>query len=159
MGDGQISAGMISLANIRFHPANIGRDLGDLRDLTESIKEQGVLVPVILERHNGGLRLRDGHRRVTAAKLAKIPKVLAVIHGEALDEADWLLTSVDYNQRRKGLDQADQERIARRLLELDVSRARIAKAFGVSRAKVDQLSTAHQRRSRPRPGGPRPWSR
>lgn len=139
MGDGQISAGLISVDNIRFHPANVGRDLGDLRDLTASVKERGVLVPVILERHNGGLRLRDGHRRVTAARLAKIPKVLAVIHGDALEEADWLLESVDYNERQKGLGPEDRERIARRLVELGVGRGRIAKAFQVSRSKVDDL--------------------
>lgn len=139
MADGQISAGLISVTNIRFHPANVGRDLGDLRDLTESVKERGVLVPVILERYNGTLRLRDGHRRVTAARLAKVPKVLAVIHREALDEADWLLESVDYNERQKGLGPADRERIARRLVELGVGRGRIAKAFQLSRSKVDEL--------------------
>jgi len=139
MGDGQISAGLISVHNIRFHPANVGRDLGDLRDLTESVKARGVLVPVILERHNGGLRLRDGHRRVTAARLAKVAKVPAWIHGYALEETDWLLASVDANTLQKGLDRDDQERIARRLVELGVSRAAVAKAFKISRAKTDEL--------------------
>lgn len=144
-----------SVGKIRFHPANVGRDLGDLRDLTESVKEHGVLVPVILERHQGGLRLRDGHRRVTAARLAKVPQVLAFIHGDALDEAAWLLESIDYNQRQKGLDNAERERIARRLVELNVTRTRIAQAFGISRAKVDQLLD-DEPKAQPAPAPKRP---
>lgn len=133
------TAGLVSIAKIRFHPANVGRDLGDLRDLTASIKERGILVPVVLERHNGGLRLRDGHRRITAARLANVSHVLAIVYGDALDEADWLLESIDYNERRKGMTDEDKRRVTARLLELNVSRAAVAEAFGISTRKVAEL--------------------
>ena len=42
---------------------NVRRDLGDLRGLTRSVKELGVLEPVVVADDNGGHTLLFGHRR------------------------------------------------------------------------------------------------
>lgn len=152
---GELKVGIVPLSMIRFHPANVGRDLGDVRELVESIKQHGVLVPVILEAYEGGWRLRDGHRRVAAARMAGVSKVLAIRYLEPLDEADWLIQSVEFNEKRRGLDPADRQRIARRLVELRVSRARIAATFGISRAAVDKLLDP-DRPAAPAPARPKP---
>lgn len=132
----QLSAGIINVARIAFHPSNVGRNLGDLRQLTASVRQRGVLVPVILERHGEGYRLRDGHRRVAAARLAKVAQVPALIHADQLDERDWLLEAVEYNVRRKGYSDDEQRNIAARLIQLGVTRNAIAEAFGVPWSKL-----------------------
>lgn len=138
MGD-HLQVGQISVAKIAAHPSNIGRDLGDLRDLAQSIKEKGILVPVIVERHGDRYRLRDGHRRIAAANIAGRSLTTAVIHTEPLDEADWLIESIDYNVRRKGYTDEDKRRVAIRLIELGATKGAIAEAFGVPWAKIQRL--------------------
>lgn len=139
-----LQASLVSLAKVSAHPSNIGRALGDLRSLTESIREKGVLVPIVVERHGDRYRLRDGHRRLAAAKIAGRAHAPALIHTEALDEADWLLESIGYNERRKGYSPKDKRRVAVRLIELGVGKGAIAEAFGMSWAKVAQLIQPRQ---------------
>lgn len=135
----QLQVGQIAVAKIAAHPSNIGRDLGDLRDLAQSIKEKGILVPVIVERHGDRYRLRDGHRRIAAANIAGRSLTTAVIHTEPLDEAEWLIESIDYNERRKGYSDEDKRRVAERLIELGVGKGAIAEAFGVPWSKIQLL--------------------
>lgn len=136
---GDLRVGQVLVTKIIAHPSNVGRDLGDLRDLTESVREKGVLVPVILEEHGAGYRLRDGHRRVAAANIAGVRLVTALIHANELDEADWLIESLDYNERRKGYTDDDKRRVALRLIELGVAKSAIAEAFGVPWSRIQRL--------------------
>lgn len=81
-GGEEARAAVVVLDRIVFHPSNIRRNLGDLRQMTASIELHGVLQPVVLERYGDYLRVRMGHRRVTAARLAGLKKVPA-------DRRDW----------------------------------------------------------------------
>lgn len=61
----------VPLQHLRFHPRNIRTNLGDITALAESIRHEGVLVPLMAEkRPGGGLQLLHGHRRWAAADLA-----------------------------------------------------------------------------------------
>jgi ParB/RepB/Spo0J family partition protein len=61
---------------------NPRRDLGDLTELTESIRQHGVLLPLLVERHHrGGLRLIAGERRYAAAKAAGQQTVPVILRG------------------------------------------------------------------------------
>lgn len=62
--------GRVRLDAIDFHQHNVREDLGDLRDLTASIRRFGIMQPVVLEQRGDRLRIRAGHRRVAAARLA-----------------------------------------------------------------------------------------
>ncbi|MFB7798966.1 ParB N-terminal domain-containing protein [Isoptericola sp. NPDC056134] len=74
-----VVAGNVRLDLIQFHPHNVRVDLGDLRDLAASIKEFGVLAPVVLEQRGEMLRVRNGHRRVAAARNAGLERIPAGI--------------------------------------------------------------------------------
>ena len=139
-------AAIVPVKDIRAHPSDLNRELGDLRDLSASIQANGIRVPVVLEKHRGSYRLRDGHRRVAAAQQAGVSRVPAIIHAEALDEREWLLEAVDYNLRRQGYTSDDQRRIAHQLLKLGVTTA-----FGVSTSKITELlDGAKEKPDRPR---------
>lgn len=129
---GRIRVGLVSLADVRFHHHNVRRDLGDLRGLSESIKRHGVLQPVVVEEFNGVLRLRAGHRRVVAARMAGLRRIPAVIHAHALDELPWLLQAVQENTMRRQLGAAEKRRTVQQLRDLGCSWRRIAEAFDVS---------------------------
>jgi len=57
-----------------------------LDDMVESIKTNGVLVPIIARRINGVLEILSGHNRVEAAKLAGLDEVPTIIFENITDE-------------------------------------------------------------------------
>lgn len=127
-----VRVALVRIDQIRFHPANIRRELGDLRDLSDSILQYGVLQPVVVEHYGDTLRLRMGHRRVAAAQLAGLRTVPAVIHAEPLDEKSFLLQAVQENFNRAAVSASDRVRTVTRLRELGCSWRSIASAFHVS---------------------------
>ena len=127
-----VKAGLVRIDQIRVHPANIRRDLGDLRGLSDSILQYGVLQPVVVEHCGDVLRLRIGHRRVAAAQLAGLRTVPALIHAEPLDEKSFLLQAVQENFNRTAVSASDRLRTVTRLRELGCSWRSIATAFHVS---------------------------
>ena len=73
-----------------------------MEELIESIKENGILTPIIVRRlDNGQFEIISGHRRVAAGKVAKIHKFPAQIMELNDDEAAILL--VDSNLQRENI--------------------------------------------------------
>lgn len=108
-----VKVAVVRLDDIQFHAHNVRVDLGDLRDLVASITDLGVTVPVVLERRGDMLRVRDGHRRVAAARLAGRTTIPAVVHAKALSETDWLRSAVHTNTRRADMSLRDKIAAAR----------------------------------------------
>ena len=123
----------VPLDRLRAHPDNIRRDLGDLRELVDSIRLQGVLQPLRAEHRPGGefLRIRAGHRRAAAAELAGLRKVPCVIVAEA--ETDEAITEMfAENLHRAGLSAAEKRDNTRRLIsEFGYTVDGVAAAVGV----------------------------
>lgn len=126
------AVGLVRVVDVDFHPFNAGRNLGDLRALTESIRQRGLIHPVVVERRGNRLRLRAGHRRLAAAKIAGLARIPAVIHPEPLTDADWLLNMAEENSLRKDLDRAERRLFVEKMRNLGVPWDGVAAAFGVS---------------------------
>lgn len=93
----------LPLDRIHDHPGNIRDDLGDLDELTASIKAQGLLQPVTVRPHpgrKGHYQLLAGHRRRAAALLAGLDTVPAVIRYDVGDAAVVEVMLVENVQRR-----------------------------------------------------------
>ena len=79
-----------------FHPYTDER----LRDLTDSIREHGVLMPVLVRpMASGGYEIISGHNRVEAAKLAGLGKVPVTIREMDDDLATIAMVDSDLRQR------------------------------------------------------------
>lgn len=105
----------IPLQALRFHPRNIRTSLGDLTELSESIRHEGVLVPLMAQRTpGGGLQLLHGHRRWAAADIAGLRTVPVVIIERTLsdDEAMLLMLAED---KKQPVDLADRARAVQQL--------------------------------------------
>lgn len=148
--------GLVPLDRIDYHQHNVRVDLGDLRDLTQSIKRFGVMQPVVLEFRGQRLRIRAGHRRVAAARLAGLTKVPAVIHGNALEDDEWLVAAAHENTRRKDLDTADRARAVQAMRQSGMTWDAIGDALGISGTAaaryVREQSSAEPRALRPATG-------
>ena len=57
-----------------------------LQDMVDSIREHGVLMPVIVLKQDDGYEMLAGHNRVNAAKLAGITEVPAIIKEDLTEE-------------------------------------------------------------------------
>lgn len=136
---GGLKVGLVPVARVQVHGHNVRQNLGDLRGLTDSIRRYGVMQPIVVERRGDTLRLRAGHRRLAAARLAGLAKIPAVIHADALDDEDWLIASVQENEQRLQLVSSEKARAARALSDLGCSVAGIAEAFGCSQTTVRNM--------------------
>ena len=57
-----------------------------LQDMVQSIKEHGVLNPVIVRKLGKGYEMLSGHNRANAAKLAGLTEVPAIVKADLPDE-------------------------------------------------------------------------
>jgi ParB/RepB/Spo0J family partition protein len=131
------TAAMVPVDKIRFHPRNIRRELGDLRELIASIEAEGVLQPLLLHRTQFGPQVVDGHRRLAAARVIGLPRVPAIVVDELDDDeaiAKMLATTL-----RKSIDEDERRHAVRTLVEeFGHTQAGIARRLGVHRHTVDQ---------------------
>lgn len=128
----KVSVGLVPLVQVRSRRLAVRSDLGDLRLLTRSIRQRGVLQPVVVERAQPGLFwIRSGHRRVAAARLAGLERVPAVIHDWPLTEMSALLMAAEEQATSQVLGIGDKRRLVLRLRDLGCSWRKIAAAFGV----------------------------
>lgn len=69
--------------------------------LTESIKENGILIPVVVKPEKDGFEIISGHRRIYAARKAGLERVPAFVR--ELDRDSAVIFLVDSNLHREGL--------------------------------------------------------
>lgn len=107
-----------------------------------SVKDQGVLVPIVAVRTTTGeIRVRFGHRRALAAVTAALATVPVIVAGEeGSDDAaqvDRLVGQWAENEHRTGLTTAERVDVTAQLAAFGVSAAQIAKRTKTPRAQVD----------------------
>ena len=74
------------------------QDNSDMEMLIDSIKESGVLIPIVVRPKGKEYEILSGHRRIYACKMAGIDKVPAIIRELSRDEA--VIFMVDSNLQR-----------------------------------------------------------
>lgn len=109
----------------------------DLEDLMNSIKEHGVLQPlVVTPRAEGGFELIAGERRFRAAKMLGLEHVPAVVR-ETDDQRDKLVLALIENIQRADLNPLEEARAYDRLArEFGYTQEAIAKSVGKARSTV-----------------------
>lgn len=123
----EISKIYLSEANVR----KMGVTKGELDELVASIKEKGVLQPVILVRRGDRFELPVGQNRFLAAKKAGLEKIPAMVYDD-LSEPDMRVISAIENLQRINLSPADRAAAVHDLVRELGSRKAVAKALGYS---------------------------
>lgn len=114
------------------------KDFGDLIELSESIKEKGILEPVLVRPKNGQFEIIAGERRCRAAKLAELKEIPCIEYDVADNEA--LELSIIENIQRKDLDIFEQAYSLKSLNEIyGYTHQDIAQKIGKSRVTVTEL--------------------
>ena len=74
-----------------------------LDDMVESIKEHGVLIPVIVQKITDGYEMLSGHNRWNAAKIAGIKEIPAIVK-ENLTEREAYVYVIETNMLQRSFD-------------------------------------------------------
>ena len=116
------------------HPHNPRKDLGDLSELSESIKISGILQNLTVVPAKEGYTVIIGHRRLAAAKLAGLEEVpCAVI---VMDEKTQISTMLLENIQRNDLTVFEQAQGFQMMLDLGETIEDISKQTGFSDSTV-----------------------
>jgi ParB family chromosome partitioning protein len=128
----------VPLARIRLNPYQ-PRDLvrpDQLAELTESVREHGVLQPIVVRPLGGGsYELVAGERRFRAATAAGLREIPAIIR--EMDDKMSLALSLIENIQREDLNSIEQARGYRRLLdEFGITQGELAREIGKAQSTI-----------------------
>lgn len=127
----------VALARIRPNPFQPRRRMADeaLEELAASIREHGVLQPVLVSETLDGYQLVAGERRVRAARLAGLERIPALVR--QLADRDQLEVAIVENVQRADLDPIEEALAYRQLIdEFGLTQDRVAERVGKARASV-----------------------
>jgi ParB family chromosome partitioning protein len=127
----QLSLGSLRVSSYqprkRFDPEAIA-------ELAKSIREKGVLQPLVVRPVDGGYEIVAGERRFRAAQDAGLSTVPAVVR--ELTDQETLEIAIIENLQREDLTAAEEARAFRQLMDFGLSQDGVAKAVGKSRSAV-----------------------
>ena len=105
--------------------------------MTTTVRERGVLVPVLLRRTSGKLYLLDGARRIRAAKAAGLTAVPAIIEDAEMSEADITLSQMILNCQREDLTPLEKAKAIESVMKnTGATGTQVAAKLGMSNAMV-----------------------
>jgi len=118
----------------RFQPRRQFKE-AELDELAQSIKEQGVIQPLLVRRAEHGYELVAGERRLRAARRADLIQVPVVM--KDLSDAEILVISIVENVQRQNLNPIEEAHAYYRLMdEFDMTQKQVARRVGKSRSAV-----------------------
>jgi ParB family chromosome partitioning protein len=110
-------------------------DESSIRELSESIRQTGILQPLLVARKGDRFHLIAGERRLRAARLAGLDRVPVVVR-EVADSDHFLLALVE-NLQREDLRPVEQAQAFRRLIdEYRMTQEDVARRVGKDRSTI-----------------------
>ncbi|MDU6176050.1 MAG: ParB/RepB/Spo0J family partition protein [Clostridium perfringens] len=110
-------------------------DNNKLNELAESVKEHGIIQPLILKKEENGYSIIAGERRYRAAKIAELTEVPALIMD--ISDEKLLQVSLIENIQREDLNPIEEGLAYERLLkEFALTQEELSKTMGKSRTTI-----------------------
>ena len=118
----------------RFQPREVFEER-PLKELAVSIKEHGVIQPIIVRKVNDKYEIIAGERRYKASALAGLTKIPAIVRD--LDDKETSKVALLENLQRKNLNPVEEAKTYQKILELDeMTQEELAKTMGKSQSAV-----------------------
>lgn len=128
---------MIPIKQLEHHPENPRKDLGDLTELAESIRKNGVMQNLTVVKHDP-MRVTYyvviGNRRMEAAKLAGLEAMPCVI--SEMDHKTQISTMLEENMQRADLTPYEQAQGFQTMMDLGFSVKEIGEKTGFSEKTI-----------------------
>lgn len=130
----------IELSKLRISPFNVRKDIGDISELTESVKAQGILEPIVVRPVGDAYEVIIGARRLAAAKEAGLKTIPAEVR--EMTDAQALARSLVENLHRGDLEL--EERVKAYEMLQTVDRDKCGTLYGLAKT----IGRPHQAVSR-----------
>ena len=130
----------INIDDIRSNPYQPRKtfDIESLNELAKSIKEYGVVQPIIVKKSIKGYELVAGERRTKAAKIAGLKKIPAII--KEFDDQEMMEIALVENIQREDLNPIDEATSISNIIKLrGYTQEEFANKFGKSRSYVTNI--------------------
>ena len=128
---------MISITDIQKNPYQPRKEFDGekLHELAQSIKENGVIQPIIVRQSPViGYEILAGERRYRASLLAGLTSIPAVV--KQLSDQEMMVQSIIENLQRENLNPIEEARAYESLVEKGFTHAEIADKMGKSRPYI-----------------------
>ena len=127
---------MIPVTLLEHHPENPRKDLGDLTELTESIKKNGIMqnLTVIADPETSKYLVVIGNRRLEAAKAAGMVELPCAV--KDLDHKTQISTMLEENMQRQDLTVYEQAQGFQMMMDLGYTAKEIGEKTGFSEKTV-----------------------
>lgn len=121
----------------RYQPRKVFSEEA-LSELSQSIKSEGIIQPLIVRHYGESYEIIAGERRWRAAKIAGLNTVPAIVRD--IDDATSLAFALIENIQRQDLNPIEEaEALQRLLIEFSITHEEVAKKVGRSRTAVSNL--------------------
>jgi len=134
----------VEVSKLFVGKTNVRKSPGDVGDLVDSVKEKGILEPVLARPIVGRYELVVGSRRFEAAKIAGLKKIPAIVRPMTDEEA--IIVSLVENIQRRDIEPEEEYDAIVALRKANPqaygSSEQVAKALGKSRRYVDDRINA-----------------
>ena len=118
----------------RFQPREVFEDQA-LKELALSIKEHGVIQPIIVRRIGSKYEIIAGERRYKASTMVGLTKIPAIVKN--MDDKESSKVALIENLQRKDLTPIEEARTYQKILDLDdLTQEDLAKTMGKSQSAV-----------------------
>lgn len=125
---------MIKIGQLNHHPDNPRKDLGDLSELADSIKTNGIMQNLTVVEADVGYNVIIGNRRLEAAKIAGLKELPCAI--VELTPQEQMATMLAENMQRADLTILEQAKGFQYMLDLGETPQSIADRTGFSKSTV-----------------------
>ncbi|WP_417220549.1 ParB/RepB/Spo0J family partition protein [Arthrobacter sp.] len=129
----------MQIEKLRNHDGNIRESVGDIDELADSIKAQGILQPLTVAPHptlEGDFTVIAGHRRLAAAKRAGLSYLPVVINHNLVTKADQITAMLVENLQRSDITVIEEAKAYEQLELEGLNLNKIAKSTGRARKTV-----------------------
>jgi len=130
----------IPLDEIRSNPYQPRKSFNDetLNELAQSIKEHGIIEPIIVKKAIKGYELIAGERRSKAAKIAGLTTIPAVVKN--FNDQEMMEIALIENIQREDLNPIDEAIAYENIIKIsNLTQEEFAKKFGKSRSHVTNM--------------------
>lgn len=130
----------IDISDIKLNPYQPRKtfDENHLNDLADSIKQYGILQPIVLRKTVQGYYIVVGERRFRASKIAGLKYVSAII--KDLTDEDMMELAVIENLQREDLNAIEEAESYQRLMtDLKITQQEVAKRLSKSRPYIANM--------------------
>lgn len=97
---------------IENHPDNPRKNIGDVTELSESIKRDGIRQNLTVIPYEQGYRCLIGHRRLAAAKLVGLERIPCIVEKDTLTRNEQIAIMLAENMQRADLTPIEEAAMA-----------------------------------------------